>query len=99
MSKTPPQISKTLFWEVDLSKIDFDLRARYVIERVVMYGNWRDWQEIKRYYGLEKIKEEMLKVRYLDDKTLNFLSIYFDVPKENFRCHVWKEMNRIHWDF
>lgn len=88
-----------LFWDVDFAKINFDLRARYVIERVVMYGNWQEWEEIKRYYGLEKIKFEVMQIRYLDAKTWNFLSLYFQIPKEQFRCYTWKQSNEIRWDF
>ncbi|MFN0035712.1 MAG: DUF6922 domain-containing protein, partial [Saprospiraceae bacterium] len=67
--KELPKLSKVLFWDVDFTKIDFDLRTRYVIERVVMFGNWQEWEEIKRYYGLEKIKSETMQTRYLDAKT------------------------------
>lgn len=97
--KELPKLSKVLFWDVDFTKIDFDLRTRYVIERVVMFGNWQEWEEIKRYYGLEKIKSETMQTRYLDAKTLNFLSLYFQVPKEQFRCYIWKQSNPTHWDF
>ena len=99
MQKEPPKLSKVRFWDIDFTKIDYDMRARYVIERVVMYGNWQEWQEIKRYYGLERIKLEAMQTRYLDPKTLNFLSLYFQVPKEQFRCYIWKQSNPTHWDF
>jgi hypothetical protein len=98
MQKEPPKLSKTLFWDVDFEQIDYDRRARYVIERVVMYGNWDEWQEIKRYYGLEKIKVETMQVRYLDGKTLSFLSQYFQVQKKEFRCYTWQQSNPLRWD-
>jgi len=99
MQKEPPKLSKVLFWDTNFEKVDYDRYPRDVISRVVMRGNWNDWQEIKKYYGLEKIKEEMLKVRYLDKKSLSFLSSYFNTPKENFRCYTLRQFTQPHWDF
>lgn len=92
-------LSKVLFWDTDFSKIDWEGQASYVISKVVTLGTIEDWNVIKSYYGLSRIKEEMLKVRYLDKKTLNFLSLIFDVPKENFRCYTWMQSTPEHWSF
>ena len=93
------ELSKVLFWDTDYSKIDWEKHARDVISRVVMRGNFSDWQNIKTYYGLERIKEEMLHVRFLDKKTLNFLSVLFGIPKEKFRCYTWKQSIQKHWNY
>lgn len=45
-----------------------------------------DWQEVQRYYGLEKIKNEMLLEPDLDKKTLSFLSVILDTPREKFEA-------------
>ena len=50
------KLSKVLFWDTDYTKIDYDKHARYVIERVEMYGNVADWRAAKAYYGKKKIK-------------------------------------------
>ncbi len=52
-----------------------------------MYGDLKDWHEIKKFYGIDKIKNTVLYIRYLDKLTLNFCSQYFGVPKEQFRCN------------
>lgn len=92
-------LSKVIFWDTDYNRIDWDNKARYVIARVVMFGTLEDWNEIKKYYGLERIKEEMLEERYLDNKTLSFLSVIFNIPKEEFRCYKEKQLNPPHWNF
>lgn len=71
--------------------------SSYVISKVVMYGTIQDWYSICTFYGMDRIKNEMKKVRYLDDKSLAFLSIIFDEPKENFRCYTWKQSTPQHW--
>ena len=75
-----------LFWDIDLSSIDFTKNARFVIQRVIQRGSINDWITIKEFYGIDLIKREILLIRDLDFKTLNFFSIYFGINKNNFRC-------------
>lgn len=95
--KQPPTLSRVLFWDTDYDKIDWDGKARYVIERVVSLGFVEDWRAIQNYYGMEKIRETALQARDLDPKTLSFLSVIFDIPKENFRCYTTLRSNPGHW--
>ena len=92
------KLSKVIFWDVDYDSIDWDKKARFVISRVLMYGTIEDWEAIKSYYGAERIKEEMLQERYLDPKTLSFLSCIFDIPKEQFRCFTERQSSPQHWN-
>jgi hypothetical protein len=93
------QLSRVLFWDTDYDRIDWDKRARYVIERVVTRGNWSDWLAIKEYYGLELIRLEMLESRDLDKKSLNFLSKLFNIPQDKFRCYTFQQSNPGHWNY
>lgn len=88
-----------LFWDIDPDKLDYNAKARYVIGRVVMYGSLADWKAILAYYGAERIRDEMLQERYLDKKSLNYLSFYFDVPKTEFRCYTLQQSTPKHWDY
>ena len=93
------QLSRAIFWDTDYDKIDWAAKARYVIGRVVMRGNWSDWLAIREYYGLERIQFEMLQERYLDKKALHFLANLFQLPKTQFRCYTLQQSNPGHWDF
>jgi len=88
-----PKLSESLFWDSEPRTIDFDNNARYVIEKVVSRGKFSDWLEIKRYYGLEKIKECALRLRDLNPKTISFLSLVLDVPREEFKCYKLRQLN------
>lgn len=94
-----PDISRYLLWEVDTAQLDAEKHAQFIIGRVVMKGTLNDWFEIKRYYGLERIKAEMLDIRYLDKLTLSFLSVYFNIPKEKFRCYMLSQSHPTHWEY
>ncbi|MCB0597225.1 MAG: hypothetical protein H6557_31205 [Lewinellaceae bacterium] len=93
------QLSKVIFWDTVYDGIDWNKKARFVICRVLMYGNIADWEAIKDYYGMERIKQEMLQERYLDKKALSFLSCIFDLPKEEFRCYTERQSAPPHWNF
>lgn len=88
-----------LFWDIDPSKLDYDAKARFVIGRAVMYGSLANWKAILDYYGPERVRDEMLQERYLDKRSLNFLSFYFNIPKTDFRCYTLQQSNPKHWDF
>lgn len=90
-------LSRGIFWDTNYDAIDWDKNRRYVIERVVTYGNMSDWNAIRKYYGWERIRDEMLQSRDLDPKTLSFLSCIFEIPKTQFRCYNTIQSNPGHW--
>ena len=90
-------LSKVIFWDTQYETINWAKKARFVIERVVMYGTVEDWHAIKAYYGLARIKEEIRQSRDLDVKSLSFLSCVLNIPKEEFRCYTEKQSQPQHW--
>lgn len=50
-------IRKTLFWDTDINKIDWDKQYKAVIQRVFERGNDNEKTEILKFYGERKIKE------------------------------------------
>lgn len=93
-----PTINPVLFWDADVSKIDWEAHASYVIERVLTRGSISDWSEIKRFYGMERIKNEAVDLRYLDKLTLNFCSIIFKIPQSEFRCYNTPQSIQTLWN-
>jgi plasmid maintenance system antidote protein VapI len=49
-------IRKALFWDTDITKIDWTKQYRAVIQRVFERGNDDEKREILRFYGRDKIK-------------------------------------------
>ncbi|TWI94207.1 plasmid maintenance system antidote protein VapI [Mucilaginibacter frigoritolerans] len=59
-SKDRPDLSiirKTLFWDTDITKIDWEKQSKAVIQRVFERGNDDEKKEILGFYGEDKIKE------------------------------------------
>lgn len=49
-------IRKSLFWDTDISKIDWKKQQKAVIQRVFERGNEEEKKEVRRYYGKEQIR-------------------------------------------
>lgn len=92
-------LPRRLFWDSNPETLDYEQHARHIIERVVTRGSLEDWAEIKRHYGLERIKKEVIRIRSMDDKTLTFLSKMLEIPKENFRCFANRSSDLKHLPF
>jgi len=81
------QEHKHLFWDTDIDDINLEKHSRFIIERVVMRGNISDWKWMRQIYSKEIISRKIVEIRYLDQKTLSFLSVIYKIPKERFRCY------------
>ncbi len=99
MKQIEPKFNKALFWDTDITQIDYEKHARHIIGRVLMRGNMQDWKELKKYYGLERIKKEVVNIRYLDKITLNFCHTFFNIEKEKFRCYNTEPSIRKLWNY
>jgi hypothetical protein len=86
------ELSDHLFWDTRKENVDLEKHARKIIERVVTRGRFEDWKAITRYYGLERIKEEALQIRYLDEVSLAFLSTILETPQSEFRCYKEQQL-------
>lgn len=48
-------IRKSLFWDTDITKIDWDKHYKAVIRRIFEHGNEIEKQELINFYGTERI--------------------------------------------
>ena len=53
-------LRKSLFWDTDFEKIDWQNHAKAIIQRVFERGNEAEKSEIERFYGKEKIENALL---------------------------------------
>ena len=82
-----PQFSTRCFWDQDYTKLDFENNRNYIIARVVSRGSSDDQKELFNFYGWDVIKDEVVKIKYLNKKILNWLSLLFEIEKESFRSY------------
>lgn len=91
--------SDYLFWDVDVSSIDLEANAPYVVRRVLELGQLKDWNLLVQRYGIPRISSIAQKLRILEPKALSFISAVSSVPKESFRCFTTKQSTQTHWNF
>lgn len=85
MDKSLP-LRPTLFWETKPQKIDTQKNADFIIGRVLDFGNLKEWQAIKNFYGLSKIKEAAKKHIFSDPRSANFWSIILNISLKQLKC-------------
>ncbi|HCX99932.1 MAG TPA: hypothetical protein DG754_07320 [Bacteroidales bacterium] len=101
--KTPSDILKSInpqyFWDVDFSKLDPLKSKRLIIERVFALGTSKEIGHILEFYGRDIVLNELKNLKYLDPKTLNFISLFFNAPLQSFKCYTRKQSMTQHWNF
>jgi hypothetical protein len=80
-------LSKYLFWDCNINELAPNADRNLILERVFTRGTENDEKEIFHFYGKQQIKEAVVNIKYLDKKTLNYLSCILDIPKERFKCY------------
>lgn len=80
-------INQRIFWDVDLSTLDYEQSAPLIIQRVLEYGELDDWYAIKKHYGLERIVAESKRFRCLDPIAVSWLCCLSGAKEEDFRCY------------
>lgn len=87
MDKKPSDyFNRKLFWEMDPEKLDWQKNKLLIMERVLTRGDLDDYHSLIEVYGKQEIKNQAPKLHHLDKKTLNFLSVMYDIPKCDFIC-------------
>ena len=91
--KNKPVFDKRIFWDVNFEKLNYDLRANFVIERVFERGDVEDIRQCRRYYGDEKVTQALLNAKFLPLQTIHFASAIIDKPLTEFRCCILRQLN------
>ncbi len=92
-------LSKHLFWDVNINELDPQRNRKQIIHRVLDYGSIDDWYIIQNYYGIKKIAAVALTIKDLDRRSASFISLISKIPKEKFLCYSTKQSTQKYWNF
>ncbi|GAA4196724.1 hypothetical protein GCM10022289_02890 [Pedobacter jeongneungensis] len=67
--------SHTLFWDTKIENIDWKLHKKFIISRVLEYGNEKEKQEILNFYGKDVIEKLEAKPLHKRPSSLNGINI------------------------
>jgi hypothetical protein len=81
-----PECAYRYFWDVDPVTLDVSKYPRYVIERLLEYGDLPSVRWMERRFSREEIVEVLKTSRALSRKSANFWLKILSVPREEVRC-------------
>ena len=81
-----PEFLRPLFWEVDFDRLRVRGHERYVIERVLEYGDLLEVRWMLGHFSEKEIVQTLRHSRALSFKSANFWAFIFGVPSEQVRC-------------
>jgi hypothetical protein len=74
-----PERFRSLFWDTSLSKIHIKTNARYIIERILEFGNMDAVEWLQKVYSFQTIIDVLNMSRIITDKSRSFWLIWFGV--------------------
>lgn len=98
LSQSKPALEKKWFWDFDYDAIDWQASYKTIIARILERSGEKEWQELIRYYGRDRIIEALQKdITFLPDYSIGEVSEYFAIPKEQMLCYTRKQSKPGHW--
>ena len=96
-----PRFLKKYFWDVEFSDIDKKGNSRFIIERILEYGDKKTVRWLFKNYSLKEIKGVIYKTRFLSHRSLFFWTIFLNLNKNKVKClkkPFW-ERRKIFWPY
>ncbi len=84
-------LSPALFWDVDVSNLDWDKHKQLILSRVIERGNYKELQDITAHYGIQETRDIIKKIAWLDKRDMAFVHIYFNIPLNELKCYTKKQ--------
>lgn len=81
-----PEFLRPLFWEVDFDQLRVRGHERYVIERVLEYGDLSEVKWMLERFSRDEIAQTLRRSRGLSPKSANFWAFILGLPREKIRC-------------
>jgi hypothetical protein len=85
------------FWDIDFSTLDEAAASRLIIERIFSLGEMHEMNQVIDFYGKSKVIAILCNLAYIDPKTFNFITKFFNKPDEEFKCYQLKQSKPEHW--
>jgi len=77
-----PECAYRYFWDIDPTRLDVRRYSRYVIERLLEYGDLPSVRWMERRFSRDEIVEVLKRSRRLSARSGNFWALYFGLSVE-----------------
>jgi len=99
--KTLPQFLKKYFWDVDFSKLNKEIYASFVIERILEEGDEKAVKWMRDNFDLNQIKNVLYNSKNLSPKSANYWQFIFDLKRDKILClrKSFQKKQRLIWKY
>ena len=81
------QLTKAVFWGMDLNKLDYIRNKNTIIERIIEAGLENDEIIMWKLYSYEDIKNVALNMENLDEEKVIYTAFVLEVDEKEFKCY------------
>lgn len=87
------------FWDVDFKTVDKQKDKKYIIARILEYGDPKAVRWLLQSYQARSIKNVLMASRQFSEKTANFWAKYFSLSKNKVLClnSSFLKRRKTHW--
>ena len=91
-------IPRHLLWDMKMEGFDWQKNRQVVVERVIERGREQDFYTIFRMYGgVEGVREIAKNIKHFRwQQDADFVSLVFDIKKEDMICYKRKRLREAH---
>lgn len=96
-----PASAYKYFWEIDPAELAVTEHPRYVIERLLEYGDFPELRWLFQNFSRDNIIETLKTSRRLSRRRASAWANYFDVPQVEIRClrKVSPKQHAVTWTY
>lgn len=95
-----PQAVRKYFWDTDTSRLDAKKHQRYIIGRILEYGDLEAAQWLLQAYSQEEIQEVLRGTRAVSPRSGKFWALFFHIPFSDLLClkKSYRQLQKSHWN-
>lgn len=96
-----PNFLRKYFWDTDFNELSLEKHQKYIILKILEYGDTKDISWLFKNVSRKKIKDTLLNYRGLSLKSLCFWSLFLSIDKEKILClkKPYQKMQKVHWPY
>ena len=81
-------LSRSIFWDINIDKLDYKKNKQIIIERIAVHGSENDEKIMNMMYPIKIIKRCLINSDSLNENTLQYYAFVLKVKESKFKCYT-----------
>jgi hypothetical protein len=81
------QLTKAVFWNCDIDKLDYLRDKEYIIDRIIDAGLENDEIIMWKLYSYDDIKDVAINIEYVHEDIVTYMAFVLKIKEEEFKCY------------